>query len=749
MKMRNSSSSSPSSQHQSPSTKKKSSLSKLFSTKTSSTTTTTNSNNNDGENTDNIMALDGIHDPRSEMRAMILQQQTMKNQREQLLHEMMQSEQQHHTYQQRRQHGSSDNNDNYGDSSGGGDGGSAARRGSAGSVSTLTKSITGGGRGVSDETSTQTSEQQQQHPTAAAAVIDTAAPYVNSYKHDNETEGGDNNIPYTKPSGPSHHRLLHNRQHDNNNNSMRIQSSNRHSNNRYMIDDNDDDDDGHCAIDVNATRAELLSKLTNTATSLKCSTVEEDEEESRRQQRRRRSSNSPTPSSLKSAVSKPPSKIAAASKVAASSTTQAELFKVSLTEYLIDMGFNTDDITKAMIACNATQSEDAADVIEWLGDHTSSSMGNGISNSGGGSGDVDQTSTNVVRLSNDIDNSAAESTNNNQEEEDDDDEEEVQILTESLRELGFDEGEIRHKKQLYRRASKNSEICPEDFIAAMFEVEEEEGENNDDHDSPQRTLSEPIVTHRDSERRDELNRSASVTHGRKKRSNESNDDDDDSELFSFLSAMGFSIEQIESAVDCIRREKGRKDIDADDVVAVLLSSQSTEEGEEELQQQSPRKESKGAKSTTALLPLQPAKPDSPYEIIDDQQSSNDNEFMKIEVTPGNFAPVLKGCLTTQAIRDGTALSAHCSICNVLLDCCPEAEYVLCPDCDVVSPIWRNRDDVLEQSHHQQRHHGRRGSVTSDGSSSHRSARSHRRMTTGGMIGAIGLGHKVKHNPGQR
>jgi hypothetical protein len=298
---------------------------------------------------------------------------------------------------------------------------------------------------------------------------------------------------------------------------------------------------------------------------------------------------------------------------------------------------------------------------------------------------------------------------------------------------------------LYRRASKNSEICPEDFIAAMFEVEEEEGENNDDHDSPQRTLSEPIVSNRDSERRDELNRSASVTHGRKKRSNESNDDDD-SELFSFLSAMGFSMEQIQSAVEYIRREKGRKDIDADDVVAVLLSSQSNEGGEEE---QSPPKESKGAKSTTALLPLQPAKPDSPYETIDDQQSSNDKEFMKIEVTPGNFAPVLKGCLTTQAIRDGTALSTHCSICNVLLECCPEAEYVLCPDCDVVSPIWRNRDDVQEQSHHQQRHHGRRGSVTSDGSSSHRSARSHRRMTTGGMIGAIGLGHKVKHNPGQK
>mgnify|MGYP000574897866 CR=1 FL=1 len=215
-------------------------------------------------------------------------------------------------------------------------------------------------------------------------------------------------------------------------------------------------------------------------------------------------------------------------------------------------------------------------------------MDNDISNGGGGSRrDVDQTST-VIRLSDAIDNGATESTNNNEEEEEeeegDGDEEEVQILTESLRELGFDEGDIQHKKQLYRRASKNSEICPEDFIAAMFEVEEEEGENNDDHDSPQRTLSEPIVTNRDLERRDELNRSASVTHGRKKRSNESNDDDD-SELFSFLSAMGFSMEQIQSAVEYIRREKGRKDIDADDVVAVLLSSQSTEEGEGEQQAQ--------------------------------------------------------------------------------------------------------------------------------------------------------------------
>ena len=80
---------------------------------------------------------------------------------------------------------------------------------------------------------------------------------------------------------------------------------------------------------------------------------------------------------------------------------------------------------------------------------------NDIRNSGGvGRGDVDQTSNNVIRLSNDdtIDNNnATESTNNHQEEDDDDneDEEEVQILTESFRELGFDEGEIHHKKELY------------------------------------------------------------------------------------------------------------------------------------------------------------------------------------------------------------------------------------------------------------------------------------------------------------
>jgi hypothetical protein len=217
---------------------------------------------------------------------------------------------------------------------------------------------------------------------------------------------------------------------------------------------------------------------------------------------------------------------------------------------------------------------------------------------------------------------------------------------------------------------------------------------------------------------DEGKRSASLNHHQKQQHQQS-----DSELFSFLSAMGFSMEQIESAVQSLRRDnKGPNvDIDVDAVVALLLSHP---EGEEE--------------GESMILPLVAIKDSPDNEPTTDrrqqqqqqqqqQQSGERDEFMKIEVTPGNFAPVLKGRQTLSAINNGTAVSVRCTICIQSLQCCPEAEYVLCPDCDVVSPILMS---VARRS--------------SDNYSfmSSQSHRINRRMSTGGMIGSIGLGKKV-------
>jgi hypothetical protein len=254
---------------------------------------------------------------------------------------------------------------------------------------------------------------------------------------------------------------------------------------------------------------------------------------------------------------------------------------------------------------------------------------------------------------------------------------------------------------MYRRVSQNNDMLnAEGFIAAMFEVEDEfssRGVRNE------RTMSEPIIgnsnpsswlTVDDDDDDDELKRSSSLSHHRKERSQS------DSELYSFLLAMEFSTEQIELAIQSLRNE-GANHIDADAVVAILLS----------------QPEEKSSK------PL-PSLDDSPSSKIDEP---GQRELMKIEVTPGNFAPVLKGRQTLQAIRDGTAVSIRCTICSASLQCCPDAEYVLCPDCDVVNPILSQHRRASDRS----------------SQSSHPNARSNRRMTTGGMIGAIGLGHKAR------
>ena len=109
-------------------------------------------------------------------------------------------------------------------------------------------------------------------------------------------------------------------------------------------------------------------------------------------------------------------------------------------------------------------------------------------------------------------------------------------------------------------------------------------------------------------------------------------------------------------------------------------------------------------------------------------ASNDTTIGSIEITPGQFAKLLKGRQTWNAMHNGTAVSASCIICTSTLQCCPEADYVLCPDCNVVSPLSSNDDD----------NHSR-------GSSSHRDANrqeSIRKLSTeSDHVGAVGLGYK--------
>jgi len=60
------------------------------------------------------------------------------------------------------------------------------------------------------------------------------------------------------------------------------------------------------------------------------------------------------------------------------------------------------------------------------------------------------------------------------------------------------------------------------------------------------------------------------------------------------------------------------------------------------------------------------------------------EDLQIEITPGVFA-VLRGAEETwQAVEEGDVIYTECICCNTPIMCISDAEYVLCPECRVVS-----------------------------------------------------------------
>ena len=80
------------------------------------------------------------------------------------------------------------------------------------------------------------------------------------------------------------------------------------------------------------------------------------------------------------------------------------------------------------------------------------------------------------------------------------------------------------------------------------------------------------------------------------------------------------------------------------------------------------------------------------------------------------------------MQNGTSVLAKCIICNVTLQCCPEADYVLCPDCNVVSPLTADCDNRRRDSSARNVHPGV-------------ATKSCRRLSMCGHVGAVGLGYK--------
>jgi hypothetical protein len=77
------------------------------------------------------------------------------------------------------------------------------------------------------------------------------------------------------------------------------------------------------------------------------------------------------------------------------------------------------------------------------------------------------------------------------------------------------------------------------------------------------------------------------------------------------------------------------------------------------------------------------------------QSQKQNETMQqsqhqtphfIELMPGYHLPLLGAHHTQEALRNKRISACQCLSCGIPLCCCDDAEYVLCPDCLVVSPV---------------------------------------------------------------
>jgi hypothetical protein len=63
--------------------------------------------------------------------------------------------------------------------------------------------------------------------------------------------------------------------------------------------------------------------------------------------------------------------------------------------------------------------------------------------------------------------------------------------------------------------------------------------------------------------------------------------------------------------------------------------------------------------------------------------------LELEVSPGIFLPLHGSQETLSAMQQGQLVSCACFVCTLTIMCVPQASYVLCPDCRVVSPVERS------------------------------------------------------------
>jgi len=364
------------------------------------------------------------------------------------------------------------------------------------------------------------------------------------------------------------------------------------------------------------------------------------------------------------------------------------LFHSDLIYSLGDMGFDIEDIEMAIESTNASSLDDVPKVVEWLDNNRRKVEEEGGNNDDDGDddrscGETQYTKNTVISaLTTDTYGSQKSQKSHDTVESD----ENVRELKESLSELGFSKGDIQRHKEMYRRYSSESatKMNAQVFISAMLEMNED-GASSSSASEEEQQKNDFTISAPQSNRQGRNHSSLSVPQR-------------DSLLCS-LSDMGFDKGHVENVID-VMRNSGVKKIDLDSVLGTLLDNDANNSCSARSEETNQRSRS-WAHSTHQLV--QPrmnrdtistynpsrreltTQDDANYENEDLSNTSYSNS-LSIEITPGQYAQLLKGRQTWNAMHNGTAVSGPCSICNAVLQCCPEAEYVLCPDCDVVSPL---------------------------------------------------------------
>jgi hypothetical protein len=82
-----------------------------------------------------------------------------------------------------------------------------------------------------------------------------------------------------------------------------------------------------------------------------------------------------------------------------------------------------------------------------------------------------------------------------------------------------------------------------------------------------------------------------------------------------------------------------------------------------------------------------------------------NANLQLEISPGVFVPLRGSDETWNAIERGFSSNASCFVCSAALICIADADYVLCPDCRVVSPTEVEDRKMPASSVFYQQHRG--------------------------------------------